>query len=458
MLDIQIFKETFKIDEIEISGKNNFGDRIKVVPFTTNADIVNDFYSVLGAILRAVENLAPISKDITIDKIDEYVGKLKSFLDQPVEISDNDLTSIIKDIYFSNGVLNKNSSRLLKYAESSSPISKVALYILDVLVQEKEDLLKNISKNEIVTVLDELFYKSLPSLSSKDRDKSKYYNICPIITTTFKQDFEFVLKSNDFNLDNLIKLLEFYYFTYTSQAILKLNKRMYANRDKIEEVYFALDWEKISNLRKCVDNGYKWLQHALDCLFMNVIILQVINCTNNEEQIDFIELKNLFERISTEEQKQYKNQFVSIYNIYKKHISSNQPFNEDMIEELSLEEMVDIFFRYIKFQIREPKSGREAAANRYIKEFRDLTESLFVKARGKLGKVFNLTDDYLIFLTKLCIKNNNKVKLTDVFKQMEYRGIFFDTQSKNCIVKFYEKLNILEKKSDSGAVQYVKRF
>ena len=132
MLDIQIFKETFKIDEIEISGKNNFGDRIKVVPFTTNADIVNDFYSVLGAILRAVENLAPISKDITIDKIDEYVGKLKSFLDQPVEISDNDLTSIIKDIYFSNGVLNKNSSRLLKYAESSSPISKVALYILDV--------------------------------------------------------------------------------------------------------------------------------------------------------------------------------------------------------------------------------------------------------------------------------------------------------------------------------------
>ena len=50
------------------------------------------------------------------------------------------------------------------------------------------------------------------------------------------------------------------------------------------------------------------------------------------------------------------------------------------------------------------------------------------------------------------------MRLVDVFKSFERKGVFFDEGTKETVVKFYERLNILEKKSDSGDAQYVKRI
>ena len=59
-------------------------------------------------------------------------------------------------------------------------------------------------------------------------------------------------------------------------------------------------------------------------------------------------------------------------------------------------------------------------------------------------------------MTKICINDNNKLKLSVLFDEFEKRGIFFDRDSKIKIVQLYEKLNLLEKKSDSGDAQYVR--
>ena len=103
-------------------------------------------------------------------------------------------------------------------------------------------------------------------------------------------------------------------------------------------------------------------------------------------------------------------------------------------------------------------SERKAPAGRYVKDFKDFAEKNFVKFRGRLGQTLNITDDYLIFLTQLALRDQEKMKLLDVFKSFERRGVYFDDVSRELIVRFYERLNILEKKSDSGAVQYVKKI
>ena len=59
-------------------------------------------------------------------------------------------------------------------------------------------------------------------------------------------------------------------------------------------------------------------------------------------------------------------------------------------------------------------------------------------------------------MTKICINNQKKLKLNELFKEFELRGLFFDRDSQTKIVQLYEKLNLLEKKSDSGDAQYVK--
>ena len=69
-----------------------------------------------------------------------------------------------------------------------------------------------------------------------------------------------------------------------------------------------------------------------------------------------------------------------------------------------------------------------------------------------------MTEERLIFLTKLAIKDNDQMSLNDVFQQFKNRGVYFDSSSKEEIIKFYSKLNLIDKKSDSGDAQYVKRF
>ena len=80
----------------------------------------------------------------------------------------------------------------------------------------------------------------------------------------------------------------------------------------------------------------------------------------------------------------------------------------------------------------------------------------FAKRRGQLGYNLNMTEDDIILMTKICINNNEKMKLNKLFDEFELRGIFFDRDSKTKIVQLYEKLNLLEKKSDSGDAQYVR--
>ena len=80
----------------------------------------------------------------------------------------------------------------------------------------------------------------------------------------------------------------------------------------------------------------------------------------------------------------------------------------------------------------------------------------FGKRRGALGYNLNLTEEDIILMTKLCINNNEKLKLNTLFKELELRGMYFDRDSKEKIVQLYEKLSLLEKKSDSGDAQYVR--
>lgn len=61
-----------------------------------------------------------------------------------------------------------------------------------------------------------------------------------------------------------------------------------------------------------------------------------------------------------------------------------------------------------------------------------------------------------MLLTKIIIADAQQMRLNTLFKEFEGRGIFMDSATKECVVEFYEKLNLIEKKSDSGDAQYVK--
>lgn len=72
--------------------------------------------------------------------------------------------------------------------------------------------------------------------------------------------------------------------------------------------------------------------------------------------------------------------------------------------------------------------------------------------------MLNLSEKTLIFLTKICVKDLEALRLNDVFGEFERRGVFLDNLSKDQAALYFEKLNLIEKKSDSGDAKYVKRI
>ena len=112
-------------------------------------------------------------------------------------------------------------------------------------------------------------------------------------------------------------------------------------------------------------------------------------------------------------------------------------------------------FETIDFQFIN--GGRKSHYNGYNKKFIDFVQKNFGKFRGMNGYTLSLRESDVIMFTHIIVRiNGSKMQLSKVFTELEKRGLIFDRESKKHIVELYEKMNLLEKRSDSGEAQYVK--
>ncbi len=81
----------------------------------------------------------------------------------------------------------------------------------------------------------------------------------------------------------------------------------------------------------------------------------------------------------------------------------------------------------------------------------------FIQHRGAVGATLALNQDYLLLLTNLVIGENEKLRLNELVKAFERRGVFFDKQSQTEVVQFYERIGNVERMSDSGDAVYVRK-
>jgi DNA phosphorothioation-dependent restriction protein DptG len=112
------------------------------------------------------------------------------------------------------------------------------------------------------------------------------------------------------------------------------------------------------------------------------------------------------------------------------------------------------FWEMVHFQFMN--SSRKSAAERYRNGLAKFAHDNFCKQRGPLGYTLSLNREQLLFLSRLCIGREPRLRLVALWKEFERRGVKFDFDSKQKIVVLFEKLNLLEKKSDSGDAQYVR--
>ncbi len=449
-LDFEKIRTDFKFKDNGLTHSQC--DKFKLFPFAANEKtLVSDFNGVVGAFSRIISNKELKNEFNSTQFIEDIVDYVREF---EGATSKESLKDIISSMFISNGSLVDFNIRTINYITSTNSEEKIARFIFSVLGSDELKLeLGKYYDADIENILYRLVLKALPELKEKETSVENYCCYIPFIKELFIKDFKFLLQNEDLFKKSLKRFIEFYYFFYISQLSIKLGQFEKADLENPDRVYFSLGWETISKNRTSYIGGWESLRIYVDSLFSHAINLEFLNHHNLDIQLGY---KQLFEIL--DENDEYD--IGELINMYiqrrqegiswgdfkvKRKDSGNTAF--DKVYEL---------FEVIEHQFQGKTSTRSRANEAYRKWFIKFVQDNFGKRRGSLGYSLNLNEEDIIFLTKLCINNNEKLKLGELFKEFEKRGVSFDRDSQMKIIQLYEKLNLLEKKSDSGDAQYVK--
>ena len=416
----------------------------------TRPSFENGFYNIFAEFSRILLN-KKLQKEFPLNDIIENI-KNEIIMDEDDE---EYLTKLLTEYLFNE----KNELKLLhpylylyinlSSSNRSSGEKDLALYIRDIFCLDNENLVNFFKPTESNHIILNLILKNLPHLDDFVTEP-KYSSKLNYVNKLFNDDIDFAIKNEKFFLDNIDNIFAFYYFFYISQLILKTSKRL--NYDEsIEELFYLLDWENVSKNRKTVNRGYKFLKELSNATLPRINLISQLNLLLGTDYFLENELLVFFNNLDYESQKNFLYYLKKWITDYRNIKDFDEIYSFDDLPD-EYEQLVDILHDSL---IDEEKGLSYKSINLFTLNLEDLAKKYFLKRRGAYGYVLNINRDMLLMLTTFCVKDR-KIKVNQLFKEYEKRGIFFDKYSKEEVVDFLTKLNLIDKKSDSGDAQYVK--
>ncbi|WP_270474717.1 DNA phosphorothioation-dependent restriction protein DptG [Clostridium cochlearium] len=450
-IDFQEIENTFKFKESGLTHSQ--GNKFKLLPYAANEKkLVSNFDGVVGAVSRIIcgkELKDEFDFNYFIENIVDQIGEFEGVNSKDI------FKDLVNTIFIDDNKLVNFDIKTINYIKATNSDEKIAEFLYSVLFDNKlKDLIQKHYSKDIENILYNLVLNALPELKNKEYIMHKYKCYVPFIKELFIKDFKFLIENEELYKNSLKRLIEYYYMFYVSQLAMKLSRFEKADLNKPEPIYYTLSWERTSKNRTAYRLGWELLKTNVDSLFSHAITLEFLNHHGLDEQLGYVELFELFNSL---DESNISDQIELIYHEYISRItdkdwnkfkeknkdSGNKAFNK-----------VYKLFDAIEYQFH--KSSRSRAKQAYNNWYIKFVHENFAKRRGALGYNLNLTEEDIILMTKLCINHNDKLKLNLLFYEFEKRGIFLDRDSKIKVIQLYEKLNLLEKKSDSGDAQYVR--
>ncbi|MCC0829846.1 DNA phosphorothioation-dependent restriction protein DptG [Staphylococcus capitis] len=439
--------ELLNLNKGKPSFKRTFN--FKLYPFFTRnperAKFNNGFTPILGAIARHSLNL---KTEYTID--DYNIESLYENVDSVNGVDDERIIPVLDKIFGFENIKSLKHPYLLNYYPLSQSKDKrgemdIALYINRIF-----DLKNNRNWHQFVgdkktnNLAEKLILDSIEEIEEID-EKNIFKTILGDLLLEKNKDLEFLLKNKDFALKNLDKFFAFYYFQYILQTVLN-NDRIRTAKEgvKLYPLYYTLESEKITSSRVTNTSGYNLIKEISKYTLVNENLIGYLNIlirelNKNESFYTFTDILNL----SSEKQLELNQELQTVLNKYKNVLNKEENIK------FNLEENIELLKKWLSEDITNE------TISRYHLSIEEIGKLMFLKNRGSLGKTLTLKKDMIILLTALIVKDEKKL-VKDVFMEFEKRGVYFDRYTKEEIMNFYEKMNILDKKSDSGEVKYVK--
>lgn len=459
------------------------GNQIKLLPFKTNPSgdsFIDDFKSfqgIVGKLYRLLHSKGqvefPNSDNPFKTEFKETI--LKNALSKVSTEKSEEFKNLLSTLFFNEdqGLIKFNSKTLLymSFINNHNAIKELPKFIIDIF--ELEDYTKNLN-TEFETdenILHQLLLESLPELPENitKTKVSGYNNVIPELKTTFQEDFSFLLDNPTFLLKYSEEFFKYYYFHYLNQFLLHLND-FGSGTGIVKAVYYSMDWETLSENR--LSNhyiGWKQLSRVSETVFAHVNTLELLNYITIDEtkigdyhninaicnDLESSELELLQEKLK--ELTDFYTDSITVFDTGKNWEDCERIFSMDTLNK-SFSNVIekDMYSLWFKIKYQFENSSRSKPYSDYAKWYVQFGKTNYTKNRGRLGNTMVLSQELLLFLTRLCIGTEDKIRLKVLWDKFKERGIAFDETTKLEITKLFEKINLIEKKSDSGDAQYVK--
>lgn len=441
-----------KITHSSGSGKKS---RIRLLPYAASNNTIEDFKGIIGNFSRVISNrkYEEFNKDAFMKRINDTVESTKKY----------QLEKIINEMFFDeNNHLVLSHPVFFNYlSKGGSTEAKVASFLVSVLSTERvREAVQNVYETKPDNVLLALIYESLPILKEQTEGKDGYFCMFPEIKNMFEKDLLFLLEREELLISHFSQLITYYYFYYVTQYILTVDRMFEVDDKAIVPTYFNVEWEKPSSTRDSYKMGWKMIVSKLPKLFSHTNCLVMLNHIDNEkyEQLTYRRFKDLVGELNEVEKNQLNLQLKQLRKDYESYVGDVNWSGRKPAPYIEGEEEIFTSVRELhqSIQYQFQHSGREKPSKLYFESYVELAKENYLKRSGPLGYTLNLKQQDIVFFTKLCINKNQKISLNNLFEEMEKRGIFFDRDSRKQVTQLYSRLNLLEKKSDSGDAQYVK--
>ena len=459
------------------------GNQIKLLPFKTNpsgdtfSDDFKSFQGVIGELFRIFNGKTQIELSQTNGsfKIELKDIILKNAIDKVDTESVEEFKNMLSKLFFDeeNGLIKFNIKTLsyMNFINSNNAIKEVSKFIFDLFLTD--DFNKNSFDEDISNenLLHQLILQCLPELpDSTSKPKiSSYANLFPELKAQFIEDFTFLKTDNSYLLKHVEDFFKYYYFHYLSQLILHIND-FGATTASIKPIYYTMDWETLSETRLSSHTiGWKQLNRYSESTFAHINTLELLNYiyVDGTPIGDYQNIALVYNDLNQGEKEKFQdclNELIAFYtgSITVFDTGKNWEDCERLLEldlinkNFEFEILKDIYSLWFKIRYQFENSSRNKPYSDYSKWYYQFGKVNYTKNRGRLGNTTILSQELLLFLTRICIGSEDKIRLKSLWDKFKDRGIVFDETTKLEITKLFEKINLIEKKSDSGDAQYVK--
>jgi DNA phosphorothioation-dependent restriction protein DptG len=446
--------ENKKVKITHSSGSSK-KSRIRLLPYAASKNTIEDFKGIIGNFSRLISDkkYEEFNKDAFMKRINDTVESTKK----------HQLEKIINEMFFDeNNHLVLSHPVFFNYlSKGGSNEAKAASFLVSVLSTERvrEAVLK-VYETKPDNVLLALIYESLPTLKGQTDSKEGYFCMFPEIKNMFEKDLLFLLEREELLINHFAQLVTYYYFYYVTQYVLTVDKMFELGHQEIIPTFYNVEWEKPSSTRDSYKMGWKMIASKLPKLFAHTNCLVMLNHIDNEkyEQLTYLRFKELVGEMNEVGKNKLNLQLKQLNEAYQNYIGDVNWSGKKPVPYIEGEEEIFTTIRELhqSIQYQFQNSGREKPAKMYFEAYVELAKQNYLKRSGPLGYTLNLKQQDIVFFTKMCINKDQKISLNNLFEELEKRGIFFDRDSRKQVTHLYSRLNLLEKKSDSGDAQYVK--